>query len=86
MKLVFGKAIRTAHSLPTPEHEDPAVSPLRGLAAFVPWLCCRSWQGNDHCLRSAPYSLRSPYGLAFGHYSATLRLPGNKINQVQPRE
>src|SRR5690625_3573705 len=74
MKLVSVKAIRTAHSLPITRYEDPAVSPLRGLAAFVPWLCCRSCQGSDHYLRAAPYSLRSPYGLAFGHYSAALRL------------
>src|SRR5690625_256525 len=74
MKLVSGKAIRIAQSVPILEHDDPAVSPLRGLAAFVPWLCCRSWQGNDHYLRAAPYSLRSPCGPACGCYSAALRL------------
>src|SRR5690625_4706612 len=74
MKLVSGKAIRIAQSVPILEHDDPAVSPLRGLAAFVPWLCCRSWQGNDHYLRAAPYSLRLPCGPACGCYFATLRL------------
>src|SRR5690625_252400 len=74
MKLVSVKAIRTAHSLPITRYEDPAVSPLRGLAAFVPWLCCRSCQGSDHYLRAAPYSLRSPFGPACGCYSAALRL------------
>src|SRR5690625_3134968 len=55
MKLVFGEAVRATQSLPVIKHKGPAVSPLRGLAAFVPWLCFRSWQGNDPYLRAAPH-------------------------------
>src|SRR5690625_3425223 len=28
------------------EREDLAVSPLRGLAAFAPWLCCKPLMGS----------------------------------------
>jgi len=54
MKLVFGETVRATQSLPITKHKSPAVSPLRGLAAFVPWLCSRPLMGRHHTCRPAP--------------------------------
>src|SRR5690625_1226327 len=80
MQLVSGKVICTAHSLPISEHEGPAVSSQR--AGLRPLLRCASftrcarpsgWPAAITSLRFV-YSLRSPFGLACGHYFAALRL------------
>src|SRR5690625_256524 len=53
--------------------------PLLRCAPFTRCACPSGWP-------AAITPLRLPFGLACGHYSAALRLPENKINQVQPRE
>jgi len=90
---MFNVAVDTTQSLPIPGYKGPVVSPLAGQPAavtplrFVYSLRLPLRASLRLLLRYASFTrCACPCGPACGCYSATLRLPENKISQVQPRE